>query len=178
MAAGVVSGAVADLLQANPNLTPDQVKALLMQTAYKVFPSSSTVSDSTGTYTDYYDIFTVGAGYLDLGAAVASVHNVPAGSAMSPVATDQGNGVVTLAFTSPSAMQSIWGSQSIWASQSIWGSSIVGSNQCIWASQSIWASSSSTAEQSIWGSQSIWASGTATPANAATAQSVMIGEHD
>jgi subtilisin family serine protease len=33
MATGVASGAVADLLQADPNLTPDQVKALLMQNA-------------------------------------------------------------------------------------------------------------------------------------------------
>ncbi len=32
MAAGVVSGAVADLLQAQPKLTPDQVKARLIGT--------------------------------------------------------------------------------------------------------------------------------------------------
>ena len=38
MATGVVSGAVADLLQAQPRLTPDQVKARLMKTAYKTFP--------------------------------------------------------------------------------------------------------------------------------------------
>src|SRR5689334_4987402 len=38
MAAGVVSGAVADLLQAQPWLNPDQVKARLMKTAYKKFP--------------------------------------------------------------------------------------------------------------------------------------------
>ncbi len=43
MAAGVVSGAVADLLNARPNLTPDQVKAILMLTAGKQF---STYSDS------------------------------------------------------------------------------------------------------------------------------------
>ena len=33
MATGIVSGVVADLLQKSPNLTPDQVKARLMQTA-------------------------------------------------------------------------------------------------------------------------------------------------
>jgi len=38
MATAVVSGAAADLLQAQPSLTPDQVKARLMKTAYKVFP--------------------------------------------------------------------------------------------------------------------------------------------
>jgi len=45
MATPVVSGAVADLLQAQPSLTPDQVKAKLMLTAYKTFPSSSIVTD-------------------------------------------------------------------------------------------------------------------------------------
>ena len=38
MATPVVSGAVADLLQAKPSLTPDQVKVLLMESAYKTFP--------------------------------------------------------------------------------------------------------------------------------------------
>jgi serine protease AprX len=71
MAAAVVSGAVADLLEAQPALTPDQVKARLMQTAYKTFPTSSTATDPTtgATYISYYDIFTRGAGYLDLNAA-------------------------------------------------------------------------------------------------------------
>jgi len=74
MATGVVSGAVADLLQAQPRLTPDQVKARLMKTAYKAFPQSSSVYDPTTgiTYTSQYDVFTVGAGYLDIAAALAS----------------------------------------------------------------------------------------------------------
>ncbi len=79
MATAAVSGAVADLIQARPNLTPDQVKILIMQTAYKTFPQSSSVYDATSgqTFTSYYDIFTVGAGYLDLGAALAGIDTVP-----------------------------------------------------------------------------------------------------
>src|SRR5580704_8389949 len=75
MAAGVVSGAVADLLQKSPRLTPDQVKARLMKTAYKTFPTSSSTTDPTTgiTYTDQYDVFTVGAGYLDLEEAMESI---------------------------------------------------------------------------------------------------------
>ena len=46
-ATGVVSGAVADLLQKSPRLTPDQVKARLMKTAYKTFPTSSSTTDPT-----------------------------------------------------------------------------------------------------------------------------------
>src|SRR2546430_7096800 len=42
MAAPMVSGAAALLLQKNPSLSPDQVKARLMKTASKSFPSVST----------------------------------------------------------------------------------------------------------------------------------------
>ena len=72
MATPVVSGAVALLLQQNAKLTPDQIKARLMKSAYKTFPRSSTATDpATGkTYTSQYDIFTVGAGYLDIQGGV------------------------------------------------------------------------------------------------------------
>jgi len=45
MATPVVSGAAALLVQAQPKITPDQVKARLMKTAYKSFPVSSTTVD-------------------------------------------------------------------------------------------------------------------------------------
>src|SRR5256884_6170199 len=47
MATPAVSGAAVLLLQQNPNLTPDQVKARLMKTASKNFPAYSTVTDPT-----------------------------------------------------------------------------------------------------------------------------------
>jgi subtilisin family serine protease len=55
MAAPVVSGAVALMLQANPELSPDQVKAILQITA------QSSAS---------YDRMTVGAGFLDAKRAI------------------------------------------------------------------------------------------------------------
>src|SRR6266704_2993498 len=87
MATPVVSGAAVLLLQQNLNLTPDQVKARLMKTASKTFPASSSVTDPTTgiTYTDYYDIFTIGAGYLDIAAALSS-NDLAGASAVSPTA--------------------------------------------------------------------------------------------
>ncbi len=58
MASGVVAGAVALLLQNEPNLTPDQVKYRLMSTAR---------TDWSG-----YDVSHSGAGYLDIHAAIRS----------------------------------------------------------------------------------------------------------
>ena len=52
----MVSGAVALLLQDEPNLTPDQVKHRLMATANKTWPG--------------YNAAQTGAGYLDINAAV------------------------------------------------------------------------------------------------------------
>jgi serine protease AprX len=121
MASPAVSGGVADLLQAKPSLTPDQVKALIMQTAYKTFPTSSTAIDpvSGQSFVDYYDIFTVGAGYLDLQAALQNINTVPTGgTALSPVALyDNSTGIVTLSLDPAT----VWGNQSLWGAKSLWG---------------------------------------------------------
>jgi serine protease AprX len=162
MAAPVVSGAAADLLQANPSLTPDQVKALLMQTAYKSFPQSSAVTDLTSgiTYTDYYDIFTVGAGYLDVAAALKSVNSVPAtGTALSPIANyDPTTGVVTVSLdpTSMWVNQSLLGDRSNWGVNSIWNSSVLQGNRCMWG-----ISTTTSADRSMWGVSSVYSSSTA-----------------
>ncbi|MCP5111471.1 MAG: S8 family serine peptidase, partial [bacterium] len=89
MATPMVSGAVALLLEKEPNLTPDQVKARLMKTAFKSFPAVATATDPvTGeVFTSQHDIFTVGAGYLDVYAAVSSNEVAPPEfAARSPIA--------------------------------------------------------------------------------------------
>src|SRR5260370_6177112 len=95
MAAPVVSGAAALMIQANPTLTPDTVKARLMESATKTFPAESTTTDpATGqTYVSSYDIFTVGAGYVDIEGALLNTNVVPSTfTAHSP----------TVAYKSPS----------------------------------------------------------------------------
>src|ERR1700732_3165291 len=90
MATPAVSGAVALLLQQNSALTPDQLKARLMKTAHKAFPTSSVsyVPHLWANFTEFYDLFSVGSGYLDVQAALADSNLAPAsvGSALSPSA--------------------------------------------------------------------------------------------
>jgi serine protease AprX len=122
MATPMVSGAVALLLQQNPDLSPDQVKARLMKTATKSFPSLSIATDPTTglLYTSQYDIFTVGAGYLDVWAALNNTE-IANGTALSPTAQyDSSSGRVYVAFAS----NSVWGSNVAWRSNVVWGSNV------------------------------------------------------
>jgi serine protease AprX len=154
MASGVVSGAVALLLQANPQMTPDQVKARLMKTAYKTFPQYSSYTDpATGiTYTDQYDVFTVGAGYLDIQAALANTA-LSAGQAKSPIVqydpTTQSVYFVNDSFA-------VWGGSSPdWSSFAVWGgNAFVGSNFAVWGGSSPWASFA------VWGGSAPWGENT------------------
>jgi serine protease AprX len=87
MATPVVSGAAALMIEADPTLTPDTVKARLMESATKSFPINSTTTDPTTrqTYIDYYDIFTVGAGYLDIEGALLNRNVVPSTLTARPI---------------------------------------------------------------------------------------------
>jgi serine protease AprX len=72
-----------------------------MKTAYKTFPISSVTTDpaTNEKYTSYYEVFTVGAGYLDVAAALASQDLALAtvGCAASPgVSYDATTGQATL----------------------------------------------------------------------------------
>jgi serine protease AprX len=155
MATPVVSGAVADLLQAQPSLTPDQVKAKLMLTAYKNFPSSSIATDPvTGAvYTSQYDIFTVGAGYLDIQAALNDP-NVAVGTALSPTANyDAMSGFVYL-MTDPSA---VWDTRAVWAVRAVWSTSEVDATRAVWGTQAVWGSSSLDGFRAVWTTRAVWA---------------------
>jgi serine protease AprX len=174
MATGVVSGMVADLLQANPVLTPDQVKARLMKTASKSFPSTSSVYDAASgvTYTSQYDIFTVGAGYVDLAAALASTE-VSNGTAMSPVASyDSSSGNVYL--TSDSS--SVWGTKQAWSGPAVWGpSQFTGGSSIMWGANTPGGTSIMWGASDLWGSSIMWGAGTSSAFSAIWSDSIMWG---
>jgi hypothetical protein len=79
-----LSGAIADILQKSLSLTPDQVKARLMNTAWKSLPLYSSYTDPVSGIT--YNVFTVGAGYVDREAALVNT-DLAKVTAMSPIAT-------------------------------------------------------------------------------------------
>jgi serine protease AprX len=176
MATPVVSGAVALLLQQKASLTPDQVKARLMKSAYRTFPQFSTATDpSTGiTYTSQYDIFTVGAGYLDIQAALSNTDLAPAtvGSAMSPAAAVDSIGNVYLVTNS----SAIWGGSVTWGTSVVWGTAVFGTTDLsgesvLWGSSVCWGTDTDTGYSVLWGTSVVW--GTATP-NSTEAISIAI----
>jgi serine protease AprX len=174
MATGVVSGAVADLLQAQPRLTPDQVKARLMKTSYKTFPQSSSVYDpvSGNTYVSQYDVFTVGAGYLDLQAALQST-DIANGSAMSPTAVyNSSTGMVTMS----SGSSSVWGSSAAWSGPAVWGSSqFVATNSVMWGASGDNGSSVMWGASALWGSSVMWGASSDSGFSTIWSNSVMWG---
>ena len=159
MATPVVSGSAAILIQQNSKLTPDQIKARLMLTASKTFPTYSVATDPvTGqTYTSYYDLFTVGAGYLNLAAAVESTALAPAnvGAALSPAATyNASNGTVSLVFGNSSITPSsvVWGNSTVWGTTVVWGATnVTSADSVVWAANSVvWADSNMSGFSVVW----------------------------
>ena len=149
MATPVVTGAVALMLQSNPSLTPDTVKARIMKTATKNFPATSvTVDPTTGkSYTSTYDIFTIGSGYLEISGALHST-DVAQKSAASPSVAYN---VFTQTATLQSNSSTIWGSNAVWGDQTVWGSTVLLSGtSAVWGANAVWG------DQTAWGTNAVW----------------------
>jgi serine protease AprX len=153
MATPVVSGAVALLLQADSTATPDEIKARLMKSADKTFPVSTQLMVNGVLWTYQYDVFTVGAGYLDIPNALANHDNVQ-GTALSPVAVMNASGNAVLV-ADPS---SVWSNSVIWGSSVIWGNCLVSGSSVIWGNSVVWGSSTMSGYSVVWGNSVIWGS--------------------
>jgi serine protease AprX len=158
MATPVVAGAVALLLQQNSALTPDQVKARLMKTTYKVFPTSTVawVPHLSQNYTDFYDLLSVGSGLLNMQSAVSNTDLTPAtvGAALSPsLVYKPSNNTVSLVYGNGSvaAGSVVWGSSVVWGTSVVWGSNVSGSS-VVWGSSLPWNSNALSAFSVVWGS--------------------------
>jgi serine protease AprX len=149
MATPAVSGIVALMLQKDPSLTPDTVKARLMKTATKTFPVSSVATDpSTGqSYTSYYDIFTVGAGYVDATSALADyeeahLSSVSPSASYNPI-TKRGSLIL------PLTSNWTWAPQ--WSPPVVWGNTELPNGSTIWNSSYAWNSSNEWGTSIAWG---------------------------
>jgi serine protease AprX len=141
MATPVVSGAAALLLQQNPLLTPDQVKARLMKTAQKSLPLYSAAYDriTRATFNLQSDIFAVGAGYLDIQAAISN-HDLTILPALSATAVyNSWTHKVTIA----RSFLTSWGSSVVWGDILVYGLDVFNgadSNgfSVVWGDSVIW----------------------------------------
>jgi serine protease AprX len=157
MATPVVAGAAALMIQQDPTLTPDTVKARMMKTAWKGYPSTSTAYDALGNgYLAQYDVFTIGAGYLDVDAVLGNT-DVATGSATSPIAVyDPTSGTATLVNGQPLTGTSVvWGDSVVWGNSVVWGSDIT-ANSVIWGNSVVWGAGNMTATSVLWGTSVTW----------------------
>ena len=164
MATPLVSGTVALMLQQNSALTPDQVKARLMKTAWKGFNQYSTATAASGSvYSNQYDIFTYGAGYLDVDAALGNT-DLAAGVALSPTATyNAATGNVYLMNTTSvvwGGSSVVWGGNSVvWGTSVVWGGNALMSNSVVWGGASVvWGAASYSGFSVVWGANAVTAS--------------------
>ena len=166
MATPVVSGTAALLIQKDPSLSPDTVKARLMKTASKKFPTYSYAYDPTTkqSFVSTYDLYTVGAGYLDVAAAISN-NDVANGSAASPsLVPIPLVGITYLTNTAlPGGTLAIWGTNgpfsnmAVWGTLAIWGTNNPFSTLAIWGTTApwgalaIWGTNTPTGTLAIWG---------------------------
>lgn len=158
MATPVISGAAALLLQQHPDLTPDQIKARLMKTAWKGFVRNSRAQARSGQYySGQYDIFSYGAGYLDIWAALQNT-DLPSGAALSPVAVYNAL-TKTVTLSNINGQSVCWGSSILWSSSVVWGASVfVDGNSVLWGSSVVWGADDQVGFSVLWGTSVTWGS--------------------
>jgi len=168
MAAPIVSAAAALLLEKKPTLSPDQIKARLMKTAFKnLIPASVAIDSTTGqTFNLQADIFTIGAGYLDIQAALAGADLAPPefGSAMSPSAALDRKGNVVLVPGGSSVIgtrSTIWGAGPVFGDSVLWGLNVNGQS-ILWGTSTLggesilWGTNAASASSILWGTSVLW----------------------
>ena len=159
MAAPVVSGAAALMLEKDRSLSPDTIKARLMMTANKWLDSSAMPNPCT-----------YGAGYVNIQAALGSTA-VASKPALSPALYRDALGNVII-----DRSNVMWGSQIIWGTDVVWGVEEAPNFQVIWGTGVIWGTNiiwgsdllsgiTTWTDQVIWGTRSTGVDLSATAVN-------------
>ena len=164
MAAGVVSGMVATILQQNPKLTPNALKMVLQY-------SSIPVKQDDGTY---YDALTQGAGSLNGGAVTLARAINPAASVGSEWLTASVTPSSTIGGqTYMWAQRMIWGNhiargtgviteqRPAWALDIVWGDGLEDDDNIVWGNLNddniVWGNALDLDDNIVWGNNLVWA---------------------
>jgi serine protease AprX len=155
MASPVVSGTIALLLQANPALTPNQVKAVLQFTAET---------------RDGYDGLTQGAGFLNARGAVELAQSLASGGAFDAAApridpTPWSGHVIwgnhLLSGAALAAAAALWTSGTLWGDGAVQGAAAGEDDNIVWGTECggadcdniVWGTDSE-ADNIVWGTSS------------------------
>ena len=161
MATPLVSGAAALMVDRDPTLTPDMVKARMMKTARRGLTRSVSVYDTATAkwYAITHDSFTVGAGILDINAAFNSTDR-PAGSAASPKAQyNSTTKKISMNFAATGGANVIWGETGNYSTNVIWGENVIWGTNVIWGENVIWGTGGTGGFNVIWGTSATLTSG-------------------
>ncbi|MCA1595023.1 MAG: S8 family serine peptidase, partial [Chloroflexi bacterium] len=149
MAAPQVCAVVAEMLERNPGLTPDTVKAVLMYTAQHL----DLTDPSTGRpLSAGLSILTQGAGSVNAIGAVQVAGqidtSVPVGSPWlsGPLAGQSTIRGDTFA----------WSNDILYGTQILWGPDLLGSNQVLWGDPLSVSQSGLLSDQVLWGDPVLW----------------------
>jgi serine protease AprX len=167
MAAGVASGVVALVLQANPDLTPNTVKAILEYT-------SIPVNDDDGTR---FNPLAQGAGQIEVSGSVALAHAInPQAPLGSPWLSTSLTPTTTIAGQAYTWSQSIiWGARRVagdsllseqrpgWALNIVWGEGLGDEDDnIVWGNNFgdddniVWGNAFDTGDNIVWGNNIVW----------------------
>jgi serine protease AprX len=132
-----------------------------MKTAGKTLPKFSSGTDivSFNTFNNEADVFTVGAGYLDIQAALAST-DLATLPAVSPTAVYD---PVAKTVTILRDFSVVWGDSFVWRDSVVWGTTVFASlnskgYSVVWGDSTglgfsvVWGDSTSSGFSVVWGS--------------------------
>jgi len=163
MATPVVSGAAALMVQKDPTLTPDTIKARMMKNAWKGYPAHGTSWSHdvwNKAYIAQYDVFTIGAGYLDIQNTLADSTVVNSGAPSPTVVFDPATGTATLvnSLSVVWGQSVVWGSSVVWGDSVVWGSNAVDGSSVVWGNSVVWGDTTDSANSVVWGESVVWGS--------------------
>lgn len=172
MAAPQVAGAIALMLQGNPGLDPNSVKAVLMYTAEPV-----AVRDASGSaLAPGLSLLTQGAGSLNALGAVVMGLRIDAGAPVGGcwlASTVPGESTLlgrtfywrssvawgAQVYSGPDVFrmrQRAWTGDLLWGNQSTWGGDVSWNDNGVAAEQFTWSQRTAWNDQTLWGNQSTW----------------------